>query len=189
MKPPRLAPFPCAALAQFAIVGAIFGFTTGPASSLSELLLPSSNAPDFVAVTERGDEIRLSTYRGKVVLIHFWATWCPFSIREMPYLERIRKAVNDEDLVILAVARDDADRFAKFVTGPGRAFRFTFAKDPTGEDDAPIFSHLYKATRLPTDYLISKDGKVIAAYCGYEDGDRNLEKGIQEAGFKLPSSF
>jgi len=92
-------------------------------------------APDFVLQDAEGKTHRLSDYRGRVVALNFWATWCPPCRREMPSMQRLKNQLAKEDFVILAV--------------------------DVGEDDETVFAFIF-ALDLPIDYplLLDRDGKV-----------------------------
>ncbi len=99
---------------------------------------------------------KLSDYRGKVVLINFWATWCPPCIREMPSMERLHQQVNADDFKVIAINQMEE---------PDDVFAFTgqLEIDPTFEilfDTNSKVSQDYAVRGLPTTYLIDKKGNI-----------------------------
>lgn len=99
---------------------------------------------------------RFSNYKGKVVLLNFWATWCPPCVRELPSMERLHQQVDAEDFKVVAVNQmEDADQ----------VFAFTGQLDitPTFEilfDKTSLVSSAYAVRGLPTTYLIDKKGNI-----------------------------
>ena len=112
-------------------------------------------APDFRLPTLDGNEVRLSQYRGKVILLNFWATWCRPCREEMPSLQKLWAQFRGQDFVILAVAADRGNprtvaRFAAELN-----LDFPILLDPAGE----VRRH-YEVYGLPMTYLIGRDGRI-----------------------------
>ncbi|MDS8854824.1 TlpA disulfide reductase family protein, partial [Streptococcus pneumoniae] len=70
---------------------------------LAEGLSQGQTAPDFTLTDQNGDTVKLSDYRGKKVILNFWATWCPPCRAEMPHMQEFHENNTDGDVVILAV--------------------------------------------------------------------------------------
>ncbi len=108
---------------------------------------------------------KLSDYKGKVVLLNFWATWCPPCIREMPSMERLQQAIGKDDFSVIAVNQmEDADQVF--------AFTGQLEIDPTFEilfDSTSKVSHSYAVRGLPTTYLIDKQGNIRYRAVGGRD--------------------
>ncbi len=101
-------------------------------------------------------KVKLSDYRGKVVLLNFWATWCPPCIREMPSMERLHQQVNAEDFKVIAVNQmEDVDQVFAFTGQLEVDPTFEILFDPTSE-----VSQDYEVRGLPTTYLIDKNGNI-----------------------------
>ena len=104
------------------------------------------------------DEVKkkLSDYKGKVILLNFWATWCPPCVREMPSMERLHQQFSAEDFKVIAVNQmEDIDQVF--------AFTGQLEIDPTFEilfDSNSEVSQQYAVRGLPTTYLIDKKGKI-----------------------------
>lgn len=98
--------------------------------------------------------VKLSDYKGKVVLLNFWATWCPPCIREMPSMERLHQQVGADDFKVIAINQmEDIDQVF--------AFTGQLEVDPTFEilfDSTSEVSRDYAVRGLPTTYLIDKEG-------------------------------
>ena len=116
----------------------------------------SIQASDFELQDMDEETVKLSDYRGKVVLLNFWATWCPPCIREMPSMERLHQQVDADDFKVIAVNQmEDADEVF--------AFTGQLEVDPTFEilfDTNSSVSQDYAVRGLPTTYLIDKKGKI-----------------------------
>jgi DsbE subfamily thiol:disulfide oxidoreductase len=133
-------------------------------------------APDFTLHNPQGKKLSLKDYRGKLVLLNFWATWCAFCKEEMPGMERLYREFRDKGFEILAVnvkdKRNDALAFVKELK-----LSYTIMMDPAGE-----VGLLYGAWGMPMTYLIDEKGMVLARIWGpadwYSPAARNLIKGL-----------
>ena len=120
-------------------------------------------APDFVVEMFDGEQIRLSELRGKVVLVNFWATWCPPCREE---LTRVQKDIIDrfagKDFVFIPISRgEEKQTVAAFRKRMG--YTFSMGLDP----DQKIFRR-YATNYIPRNFLIDRDGKVVLASIGYD---------------------
>ena len=111
-------------------------------------------APDFSVETFEGESLSLSDLRGQVVVLNFWASWCPPCRWEMPFFETISQEYKERDVVFLGVAMsdtiEDAQRFAD-------AAGVTY---PLALDTANEIARDYEVLGLPTTFLIDKDGLI-----------------------------
>jgi peroxiredoxin len=122
-------------------------------------------APDFTLKTEDGKPWRLADQRGKVIVLNFWATWCPPCRDEMPSMERARKAVESDGIVIIAVnVGEDADTIFEF-TG-----RYPVSFPLLMDHDASIIKK-YKVIGLPTTFVIDPAGYVTHRVVGGREWD------------------
>ena len=121
-------------------------------------------APDFVLTTPSGAAVSLKQFRGKVVLLNFWATWCPPCVREMPSMEALFQKFKPRGFTVLAISLDE--KGAAAVKPFLKKFQLTFpvALDPDSE-----ISTRYGARDLPSSFLIDAKGRVIAAAKGERD--------------------
>ena len=126
---------------------------------LSHTLTPVTKvipASDFELLDMDEEKKKLSAYRGKVVLLNFWATWCPPCIREMPSMERLHQQINADDFKVIAINQmEDIDQVF--------AFTGQLEIDPTFEilfDSKSEVSQAYAVRGLPTTYLIDKKGNI-----------------------------
>jgi len=130
------------------------------------------SAPDFTLPGPDGKKLALKDYRGKLVFLNFWATWCEFCRDEMPAMERLYQEFKGRGFEVLAVnvkdKRSDALAFVKKLK-----LSYPIMMDPEGE-----IGLLYGAFGMPTTYLIDEQGIVLARLWGpadwYSTGARNL---------------
>ena len=121
-------------------------------------------APDFVSENLRGGTTGLADYKGKVVLLNFWATWCMPCRAEMPGMETLWQKYKEQGLVIAAVSVDEGSR--------GRIETFSKLLDlsfPILLDPESKVSDLYKVSNMPTSFLIDRNGKIISRIVGTEE--------------------
>lgn len=112
-------------------------------------------APDFKLETMEGESVNLSDFRGKRIMLNFWATWCPPCRAEMPDMQRFYE---DEDVVILAVnlistKNETVDKVADFMDEFGITFDVLLDEDST-------IAGLYQIQPIPTNYLIDSRGVI-----------------------------
>ena len=121
-------------------------------------------APDFTLRGLDGKMVRLSDYRGKVVLLNIWATWCPPCVEEMPSMQKLHQAMKGEAFEILAVSLDE----------PGAAAVAPFMKKHNLTFPAPIdakgsLQRLYQTTGIPESFIIDKQGIIREKVIGPRD--------------------
>lgn len=138
---------------------------TAAATGAEAAALTSSVAPDFTVQTVDGATVSLSDFKGKVVLLNFWATWCPPCVRETPRLVRVAEQYKDQGLVVLGVNttyQDDPVKVRQFVRDQGIAYPVLL--DPDG-----LVGEKYPARLMPTTYLIDANGKIVHTKVGEVD--------------------
>ncbi len=134
-------------------------------------------APDFTL--EDMDEVKhhFRDLRGKVVLLNFWATWCPPCRREMPSMERLYQKLSGENFTVIAVNQmEDGDHVFAYIgqLEVDPTFTILFDKDST-------VSNSYRVNGLPTTYLIDKQGNIrYRAIGGREFDHAEVEKQIMQ---------
>jgi peroxiredoxin len=119
-------------------------------------------APDFQLADSNGDKVSLSALRGKVVMVNFWATWCPPCRAEMPSMEKLNNAMAGEDFVMLAINIEENGRTAVADFLKKNPHNFPILYDEEG-----VVQKLYGVYKFPESFVIRKDGiiddKVIGA--------------------------
>lgn len=149
------------------ILAAVFGIVWMQ-SAKYELLAVGKQAPDFVLTDLNDKPQRLSDFRGKVVFLNFWATWCKPCREEMPSMEVLHKNFEKDGLVILAVSIDrvtttkDIPPFIK-----GMNLTFPVLIDSWGKTDKP-----YKRMGVPETFIIDRDGVIREIVIGPRDWTR-----------------
>jgi peroxiredoxin len=127
-------------------------------------------APDFLLKDIDGNAVRLHDFKGKVVLLNFWATWCPSCRFEMPSMEALHKDLNSKGLAVLAVAlRDSTDDVRSFYNEHSLSFRALLDHDAEA-------SEVYEIWALPTSFVINKHGYVVGKVMGYRDWSSDRSK-------------
>jgi thiol-disulfide isomerase/thioredoxin len=134
-------------------------------------------APRFELQDMDGKRRALQDYRGKVVLINFWATWCPPCRREMPSLERLCQALADEPFEVLAVNQWETPDHVFAYLGQLDVFpSFQMLFDPKGE-----ISQAFGVDGLPTSFVIDKQGRVVLRAIGGREFDHpEIQRLIRE---------
>jgi peroxiredoxin len=121
---------------------------------------PDNAAPAFTLQNLAGRDISLKNYRGKIVLLNFWATWCPPCRSEMPSMEKLYRELEGSAFEMLAVdLQESPEQVRRFVESNG--YSFPVLLDTTGRTGAA-----YQVSGIPTTYIIDKDGNVLASTVG-----------------------
>lgn len=149
------------------IVLALLGAIGAGAYVMRDELFPievGSRAPSFTARTVDGSNAvrTLEDYRGKVVVLNIWATWCLPCIREMPTFEQLHQAFRGSDLRIVAVSVDDlvgADSVHRYARGLGVTFDVLL-------DSTHTIDRVYQVTGYPQTFVIAKDGTIRKQWIG-----------------------
>ncbi|XID96197.1 peroxiredoxin family protein [Paenibacillaceae bacterium WGS1546] len=120
-------------------------------------------APDFALADLNGNEVRLSDYRGRTVVLNFWATWCTVCRAEMPHVERFYQDHLDKDVVVLSVnatsQERDAGRVKRYADEEALSFPIVL------DEDGAVLSQ-YRVTAYPTTFVIGPEGDIRGRYLG-----------------------
>jgi peroxiredoxin len=128
-----------------------------------------SMAPDFKAHNLlTGETIPLSSQRGKVVILTFWASWCGPCCRELPNLEKAQQLVGKDRLTVFAVSYRENPQATRQIKKLASTWQINVIDDPRGS-----IAGQYDISSIPHLFIIGRDGKVLANHIGY--GDRSLE--------------
>jgi peroxiredoxin len=143
------------------VLGAVVFFVHFSRIDKFKPVVPGSSAPDFSFKNLKGEQVRLSDYRGQVVLLNIWATWCHPCVEELPSMEKLYRELKDKGFTILAVSIDKNESPVKrFV----EKLSLTF---PVLLDPKNRITRLYRTTGVPETFIIDKKGvireKIIGA--------------------------
>lgn len=154
-------------------------------ASLSSSPLVGKPAPDFTLEDLNGKKVSLSSYKGKAVMINFWATWCGPCKIETPWLVDLRNQYAAKGFEVLGVSTDDIDRgdrgkFNEEKKGIAHFVQQMHMSYPV-LIDGDTLSHPYGGLdAMPTSFFVDRNGKVIAAQMGITSKD-DMEKSIRKA--------
>jgi peroxiredoxin len=132
-------------------------------------------APSFHVKTENGKTLTRSDFGGKVLVLNFWATWCPPCVEEMPSLKVMAERLAPKGVVVLGVSVDENEgAYRRFL----QQNRLTFE---TARDPESMISVEYGTFKYPETYVIGQDGKVRQKHIGPRDWtDPELMKSIEQ---------
>lgn len=165
------------ALAATAIGGGLASLTTGEQPTFAErfaaefapaskLLKVGDAAPDFSLQDLNGETVKLSQFRGRPILINFWATWCGPCRLEMPEIEAAYRAYREQGFIVLAVdVQEPPEDVRAFVDELGLSFV------PLLDAAGAVFD-LYQVRALPTSYFIDRQGRISAVHLGPMTGEQ-----------------
>jgi peroxiredoxin len=122
-------------------------------------------AADFAGTTLAGSPLKLSSLRGKVVLVDFWASWCEPCKKELPLLDKLAPKLRARGIEIVAVnIDDDSKKASDFVAS--HALHLTVVPDSTKK-----IVGAYEPPKMPSSFVVDKSGVVRAVHGGFEPGD------------------
>lgn len=127
---------------------------------------PGAEIPEYAAATLDGDTVALADYRGQVLLLNVWATWCPACEREMPSLQALHEDLGSQGLRVVGVSVDagpgSAETVRDFLAEYG--VTYTVLHDPDGR-----IQHTHQVFGIPTTYLVDRAGRVVKRWVGEVD--------------------
>ncbi len=131
-------------------------------------------APDFTVTDLAGKQYKLSDYRGKNVMLVFWATWCPPCMMEIPHLISLRKAKSQDDLAILAITYEKPELVQKFTSSKNLNYQVVIEQQNMPAPFGVI--RIYKTSGIPASFFIKPDGTIKLATSGLlaEDDMRGI---------------
>ena len=127
----------------------------------------SSPAPDFTLAARGGKSVSLAQYKGQVVMINFWATWCGPCREEMPLLESIYKKYNKVGFTLIGVNVEPDSKAAE------AWLKQTPVSFPILFDTQSKVSKLYQVAGMPSTVIVDRKGQVRLIHKGYKSGDEN----------------
>lgn len=145
----------------------LFVITAAPAQEVEQ-------APEWQLSTETGELVKSSDFAGKPVIIHFWATWCPYCKKLQPGLDRLYKAYADQGLQMIAISfwEDEGATPQAALDARGHSFK-------TVVDGDHVARQLFGVKGTPTTVFIDKEGNIIARTRISDPNDERLEKVVK----------
>ncbi|HVB40836.1 MAG TPA: TlpA disulfide reductase family protein [Terriglobales bacterium] len=132
----------------------LLAFAAGCSAACSRRAQAGLAAPDFQLTLNNGQKVTLASYRGRVVLLNFWASWCPPCVQETPALEALAREFPQGKVVVLGVSIDqDPVAYEAFLA----EYHIDF---PTARDPSEDLMHRYGTIQIPETYVIAPDGTV-----------------------------
>jgi thiol-disulfide isomerase/thioredoxin len=167
-------PFALVVVALVAAAMLYFGFHMARRSA-PPAITKSGPAPDFTLQSLDGKSMRLSDFRGKAVLLNFWATWCGPCKIEMPWFIELQKQYQAQGLQIVGVAMDDSSKedIARFAQEMGVNYPVLIGKEAVGDAYGGV-------PALPESFFIGRDGKIVDKIIGLK-GKSEIEDSIKKA--------
>ncbi len=154
-------------------------FLTGKAQTSDQDIVKVGNMmPAFTIISDNGKELKSATMKGKVILINFFATWCPPCQKELAAVQETLwpKYQNNKDFIMLTIGREHTDADLK-VYNEKKGFTFPLYPDKSRE-----IYNLFAKSLIPRTYVIGKDGKVIYTAVGFtEEEFTEMMKKIEQA--------
>lgn len=149
---------------QIAAVLLLAGLCWVVASNLQERVIETGDrAPNFKITTDAGKVLTRSEFGGKVLVLNFWATWCPPCVEEMPSLDQFQKRLAGDGVVVLGVSVDKSEQAYRQFLQKAKV-SFLTARNPSAEISAE-----YGTFKYPETYLIDGRGKVVLKHIGPRD--------------------
>jgi len=141
---------------------------------LTQAVLAQEQAPLFSGTDlNTGKQIRLEDYRGRIVFVDFWASWCPPCLASLPAYDQMYREIGTREFEIIAINVDeDTEDGMKFLEK--YPVSYPMLADPEGEIGIP-----YGIRSLPRSFLLDRNGQIVASFKSYSSGDEiELKKEI-----------
>jgi len=159
------------------VVLGVIGFGIGAALLLTPEITriePGARVPDYTAVNVvSGDSVSVRDYRGEVMLLNLWATWCPPCEQEMPSIERLHEELGPQGLKVVAISIDQLDSGAIRRWATDRGLSFTVLHDESGR-----IQQVYQTTGMPESFVIDRHGVIVKKVIGATEWDHPAQKAL-----------
>jgi len=134
-------------------------------SMKEHIVQAGDTAPNFSITTTAGDLMTPRNFGGKVLVVNFWASWCPPCVEEAPSLNEFAKTLKSSGVVVLGISVDRSDQgFENFIKRFGVSY-------PIARDPQENISYRYGTYKIPESYIIDRNGKVVRKYAGLPERD------------------
>jgi len=129
----------------------------------------NEKAPLFKMTSTNGDAIDLSSYKGKVILIDFWASWCGPCRKEFPFLIELKEKYGKDGFEIIAINIDTKEKnMNRFILKQKNDVNFPIIWDPKSE-----LAKIYKPETMPTTFILDKNGIIKAKHNGFKNSSKD----------------
>lgn len=159
------------------VVLGVIGFGIGAALLLTPEITriePGTRAPDYAVLNvTSGDSVTVRDYRGRVVLLNLWATWCPPCEQEMPSMERLYQEMGPQGLEVVAISIDQLTPDAVRQWAEERELSFTVLHDRTGR-----IQQVYQTTGMPESFVVDREGVIVKKVIGATEWDHPAQKAL-----------
>jgi len=158
------------------VVLGVIGFGIGAALLLTPEITRievGTRAPDYSVRTLDGDTVAIRDFRGEVVLLNVWATWCAPCEQEMPSMQRLQEELGPQGLRVVAVSVDQADPESVRDWVDERNLTFTVLHDASGR-----IQQVYQTTGVPESFVLDRDGMILKKIIGATEWDHPAQKAL-----------
>ena len=163
------------------LAGLLFGLQMTTACAAAPR--PGDVPPPDVGRTLEGDEILLSNYAGKAVIVTFWATWCPYCVKELPILQNVQDRVGKDQMAVIAVNTEKFEVYKRATRIMRESMHMELVSDASGQAQ-----NAFGVRSLPHMLIIGRDGRILRVYRGYsEEKLDTIVADINAALMPLPS--
>jgi peroxiredoxin len=160
IKKDRTVPFRAARVVGVILLAAVLPFSCSEEVQAPEI---GKTIPEIVLPDLQGDTFRLSKARGRVVLINFWASWCPPCVEEMPSLEKLHQTLRGKGLDVVSISvDDDRDIVERFKKEHGLTFTIL-------HDEGAKVANRFQTYKFPETYVVDREGRLIWKFIGPRD--------------------
>lgn len=145
------------------IIGCVVFLQCGTAFAEEEA---AKEAPDCQLSAADGNKLNLTQYKGQVIYVDFWASWCPPCLKSFPFMNELHQQFKQKGLKIIAVNLDEQKKDAgQFLSN--NTTDFSIAYDNDNKDCAQVF----EVKAMPSSYLIDREGRVRHTHLGFKSGE------------------
>jgi peroxiredoxin len=159
------------------VVLGVIGFAIGAALLLTPEITriePGARAPAYTVFgVTTPDTVDIRDFRGEVVLLNVWATWCGPCEQEMPSMERLYQEMGPQGLRVVAVSVDQADPETVGAWVQERDLSFTVLHDPSGR-----IQQVYQTTGVPESFVVDREGVIVKKIIGATEWDHPAQKAL-----------